>query len=87
MNLSSKDTYPFPSVRGGFYKDLLWLLYSPITMLSQSMAKNVENNLDNFQYLFRWGYILCMFKKQQESIPVGCEPPACRPYVLHNEQI
>ena len=22
----------------------------------------------------------------QESIPVGCQPPACQPYVIHNEQ-
>ena len=25
--------------------------------------------------------------KQQESIPAGCQSPACRPYVFHNEQI
>ena len=24
---------------------------------------------------------------QQECIPVGCQPPTCQPYVLHNEQI
>ena len=24
---------------------------------------------------------------QQENIPVGCQPPASQPYVLHNEQV
>ena len=24
---------------------------------------------------------------EQESIPVGCEPLACQPYVLHNKQV
>ena len=24
---------------------------------------------------------------EQESIPVGCEPPARQPYVLHNKQV
>ena len=24
---------------------------------------------------------------EQESIPVGCQPPACQPDALHNEQV
>ena len=28
----------------------------------------------------------CANNEWQESIPVGCQPPACRAYMLHNEQ-
>ena len=52
-------------------------------------------NLTSFQntsatidfYLLRYGNNLFKKKAQneQESIPVGCQAPACRLYVLHNE--
>ena len=31
--------------------------------------------------------ILCGNSRTQESVPVGCQPPACQPYVLHDEQL
>ena len=34
-----------------------------------------------------WDFAKTKNKNEQESIPVGCQPPACQPYVPHNEQV